>query len=140
MINLEVVMNNYTFRQFLNTFIDAWKQSSITNMAKFIPNDYQAREITRGEIVDFGYDESISGWEQGFDFVMENGAKWEINQISIIALRENEMLAILSATIIIPGKTMETANLFFDTFKKSDDNDWQLIRSYIEAGVPIENL
>jgi hypothetical protein len=133
-------MNNYTFRQFLNTFIDAWKQSSITNMAKFISNDYQAREITRGEIVDFGYEESISGWEQGFDFVMENGAKWEINQISIIVLRENEMLAILSATIIIPGKTMETANLFFDTFKKSDDNDWQLIRSYIEAGVPIENL
>jgi hypothetical protein len=133
-------MNNYTFRQFLNTFIDAWKQSSITNMAKFISNDYQAREITRGEIVDFGYEESISGWEQGFDFVMENGAKWEINQISIIVLRENEMLAILSATIIIPGKTMETANLFFDTFKKSDDNYWQLIRSYIEAGVPIENL
>jgi hypothetical protein len=140
MINLEVVMNNYTFGQFLNTFIDAWKQSSITNMAKFISNDYQAREITRGEIVDFGYEESISGWKQGFDFVMENGAKWEINEISIFALRENEMLAILSATIIIPGKTMETANLFFDTFKKSDDNDWQLIRSYIEAGVPIENL
>jgi hypothetical protein len=50
------------------------------------------------------------------------------------------MLAILSATIIIEGKTLETANIFFDTFKKSVENEWQLIRSYIEAGVPIENL
>jgi hypothetical protein len=133
-------MNDHTFRQFLNRFIDAWKQSSLTNMEKFIANDYQAREITGEEIIDFGYEESINGWKQGFDFVLEVGAKWEINEISILSLRENEMLATLSATIIIPGKTMEKANLFFDTFKKSDDNEWKLIRSYIEAGVPIGNL
>ncbi|NQD67368.1 flavoprotein [Bacillus haikouensis] len=133
-------MNDHTFRQFLNRFIDAWKQSSLTNMEKFIANDYQAREITGEEIIDFGYEESINGWKQGFDFVLEVGAKWEINEISILSLRENEMLATLSATIIIPGKTMEKANLFYDTFKKSDDNEWKLIRSYIEAGVPIENL
>jgi hypothetical protein len=109
-------------------------------MEKFIANDYQAREITGEEIIDFGYEESINGWKQGFDFVLEVGAKWEINEISILSLRENEMLATLSATIIIPGKTMEKANLFYDTFKKSDDNQWKLIRSYIEAGVPIGNL
>jgi hypothetical protein len=133
-------MNHDTFRPFLDTFIDAWKQSSIMSMEKFISNDYQAREITGGDIVDFGYEESINGWKQGFNFIKENRAQWEINEVSIITLRENEMLAILSATIIIKGKTLETANIFFDTFKKSVENEWQLIRSYIEAGVPIENL
>jgi hypothetical protein len=35
-------MNHDTFWPFLDTFIDAWKQSSIMSMEKFISNDYQA--------------------------------------------------------------------------------------------------
>lgn len=31
--------------------------------------DYKASEITGGKIIDFGYAESIEGWEQGFNFV-----------------------------------------------------------------------
>ncbi|WP_246096920.1 hypothetical protein [Psychrobacillus soli] len=45
-------------------------------------------------------------------------------------------MAILSATLIIQGKSLGTANLFFQTFKKNSINDWELIRSYIEAGIP----
>jgi hypothetical protein len=132
-------MGDHTFRQFLDTFLDAWKHSSITAMEKLISNDYQAREITGGEVIDFGYEESINGWKEGFDFVKEKQAQWEINEISFIPLRENEILAIISATIIIQGKTMETANLFFDTFQKCN-NDWKLVRSYIEAGVSVANI
>jgi transcriptional regulator of heat shock response len=135
-----VVMTDHTFRQFFEIFLDAWKHSSIRKLEKLISNEYQAREITGGVIVDFGYEESISGWKQGFAFVNANQAQWEVNEISVIPLRENEILAVLSATIIMDGKTMETMNLFFNTFKKLEGSGWKLIRSYIEAGVPIENV
>jgi hypothetical protein len=135
-----VVMIDHTFRLFLENFLDAWKHSSIRELEKLISNDYQAREITGGEIVDFGYEESINGWRQGFAFVKDNRAQWEVNEISILPLRENEILATLSATIIIEGKAMETVNLFFNTFKKLEGSDWKLVRSYIEAGVPVKNV
>jgi hypothetical protein len=133
-------MIDHTFRPFLENFLDAWKHSSIRELEKSISNDYQAREITGGEIVDFGYEESINGWRQGFAFVKDNRAQWEVNEISIFPLRENEILAALSATIILEGKTMDTVNLFFNTFKRLNGSDWKLIRSYIEAGVPVENV
>ena len=44
-------------------------------------------------------------------------------------------MAVLSATLVIQGKSLETANLFFNTFKKINNIDWKLIRSYIEAGI-----
>ncbi|MEL3971971.1 flavoprotein [Rossellomorea oryzaecorticis] len=133
-------MTDHTFRTFLEDFLDAWKHSSIRELEKLISKDYQAREITDGEIVDFGYEESINGWRQGFAFVKDNRAQWEVNEISIIPLRENEILATLSATIIVEGKTMDTVNLFFNTYKKLNGSDWMLMRSYIEAGVPVENV
>lgn len=133
-------MTDHTFRPFLEKFLDAWKHSSIRELEKLISNEYQAREITGEEIVDFGYEESINGWRQGFAFVKDNQAQWEVNEISTIPLRENEILATLSATIILEGKTMDTVNLFFNTFKRLNGSDWQLIRSYIEAGVPVENV
>lgn len=133
-------MKVHTFREFLDAFLDAWERSSITDLENFISTDYKAREISGVEMADFGYDESINGWQQGFDFVKENEAQWDVNEISTLPLRENEMLVTLSASIIIQGKPMKTVNLFFDTFKKTEGGDWKLIRSYIEAGVPIENV
>ncbi|WP_175991453.1 flavoprotein [Bacillus sp. Marseille-Q1617] len=133
-------MTDGSFSEFLDAFLAAWKQSSIWEMEKCISADYQAREISGGEIADFGYQESINGWKQGFDFVKEKQAQWDVNEISIIPLRENEMLATFSATIVIHGNSMETVNLFFNTFKKFEGGDWKLVRSYIEAGVPIENV
>ncbi|KQL54178.1 flavoprotein [Heyndrickxia shackletonii] len=129
-----------TFRQFLDSYIDVWRTSSITELKDLISIDYKGREITGGEIVDFGYEESINGWEEGFKFVQENNARWVLNEISIFPLRVDETLVILSATMVINGKSLETANLFFQTFKKNNIGDWKLVRSYIEAGIPNGNL
>jgi hypothetical protein len=131
---------NDTFKGFLEEFLAAWKKSSITEMERFISRDYQAREISNAEMFDFGYDESINGWKQGFQFVNENEAQWDINQLFTLPLREDEVMTGLSATIIIKGKTMETANVFFNTFKNKEGSGWMLVRSYIEAGVPVENV
>lgn len=129
-----------TFRQFLNSYLAAWRSSSITDLKEMISSDYQAREITGGEIDDFGYEESINGWEQGFHFVKENNAEWIVEEISIIPLRTDEKLVIMSATMIINGKMLETVNLFFQTFKRNSHDEWNLVRSYIEAGIPIGQL
>ncbi|MFJ5769640.1 hypothetical protein [Psychrobacillus sp. NPDC093180] len=45
-------------------------------------------------------------------------------------------MAIISATLVIQGKSLETGNLFFQTFKKNSIHEWKLARSYIEAGIP----
>ena len=129
-----------TFRGFLNNFLNSWNNSSINEMKNYLSPDYQAREITNGEILDFGYQDSIKGWEQGFQFVKENDAVWQLNEVSSTSLREKEYLVIISATIAINGKSMDTANLFFNTFKKETDREWKLVRSYIEAGVLINYI
>jgi len=116
--------------------LNVWRDSSLTNLKNLISQDYEAREIEGGNIVDFGYEESIDGWEQGFKFVKENNAHWNINVISIIPLRETETMAIISATMVAQGKSLETANMFFQTFKKNNINEWKLVRSYIEARIP----
>lgn len=124
-----------TFRQFLDTYLNVWRTSSLTELKDLISIDYQAREIRGGELIDFGYEESIQGWEHGFHFVQENNAQWILKEISIIPLRDDERLVILSATMTINGKSLETANLFFQTFKRNNIGDWKLVRSYIEAGI-----
>ncbi|MFZ7946013.1 flavoprotein [Neobacillus sp. 19] len=125
-----------SFSMFLDTYIDIRRTSSLEGLKELISKDYEAREITGGDIVDFGYEESIIGWEQGFDFAKENDAQWNIDVISILPLREAETMAIISATLVIQGKRLDTANLLFQTFKKNSINDWKLVRSYIEAGIP----
>ena len=125
-----------SFSQFLETYLDVWRNSSLTDLKNLISKDYEAREISGGNIVDFGYEESLNGWEQGFKFAKENNARWNIKVISILPLREDETMVILSASLILQGKSLETANLFYQTIKKTSINDWKLVRSYIEAGIP----
>jgi uncharacterized protein YjbI with pentapeptide repeats len=129
-----------SFRKFLDTYIDIWRSSSITQLTGLISKNYKAREITNGEIVDFGFEESITGWEQGFNFVKENNAEWELKVISVIPIRIDERLVIISATMVLQGKSLNTINIFFQTFKKESTEDWVLIRSYIETGVSKENI
>ncbi|MEI5907975.1 flavoprotein [Bacillus spongiae] len=131
---------NHSFEKSLHAFINAWSSSSLIKFKDFLSKDYKAREIREGEIIDFGYEESILGWQQGFQFANSNEAKWRINELSRIPLKEDEMMVILSATMEVEGKNLETANLFFNTFKNSSQNEWKLVRSYIEAGIPTENL
>ncbi|MDV4151353.1 hypothetical protein R0131_10925 [Clostridium sp. AL.422] len=127
-----------SFSVFLDTFLNAWRTSSLIELKELISYEYQGREITGGDLTDFGYEESVNGWEQGFNFAKENSAQWNIKVVSIIPLRKDETMAILSATLVIQGKSLETANLFFNTFKKINNIDWKLARSYIEAGITFQ--
>src|SRR5699024_11696227 len=129
-----------SFRKFLDIYLEVWINSSLIELKGLISKDFKAREITGGEIIDFGYEESIKGWEQGFNFVKANDAQWKLNEISTLQLRVDETLVILSATMVIQGKSLDTSNLFFQTFRKNDNNDWKLVRSYIEAGIPNVNI
>ncbi|MGM8215800.1 flavoprotein [Bacillaceae bacterium W0354] len=133
-------MKNNSFRRFFNTYLDIWKRSSLIDMKQIISRDYKAREISNGEIVDFGYEEAITGWEQGFNFIKEGDHKWDLREVSIIPLRQDEVLAIISATLVIDGKKLDHVSLFFQTFKRNENDVWKLIRSYIETGVLKENL
>jgi len=108
----------------------------LEDLKGFISREYNGREISGGDIVDYGYEESIMGWEQGFHYVKENNAQWKVDVCSVIPLRNDETMVILRAALIIKGKCSETSNLFFDTFKRNEQKDWELIRSYAEAGVP----
>ncbi|WNF21053.1 flavoprotein [Mesobacillus jeotgali] len=123
-----------SFNRFLEKYLDAWNTSSLDKLKPLISPEYQAREITDGKIFDFGYNESISGWEQGFNFVKSNKAEWELIELNRIKIREHEVMAIIIAKLTVDGKNMETCNLFFQTF--TYDFGWKLIRSYIEAGIP----
>lgn len=129
-----------SFSRFLANYLDVWRDSSITDLKSFLSPDYKAREITDGTIDDFGYEESLNGWEQGFTFANDNNAHWEIHVLSVLPLRENETMAILSATLVIQGKRLDTANLFFQTFQKNSTSEWKLVRSYIETGIPSDNI
>ena len=133
-------MEKNSYRKFLDSYLEVWRNSSLTDLKNIISKDYKAREISGGELVDFGYEESITGWEQGFNFAKEKENKWDLNKVSIVPLREDEVMAILSATLVIGGKKLENVSLFFQTFKKQGNDDWKLIRSYIETGVPNENI
>lgn len=125
-----------SFSDFLDTYLGIWRNSSLGDLKELISQEYKAREIADGEIVDFGFKESVNGWEQGFNFAKENNAQWDVNIISILPLRADEKMVILSATLVIRGKSLETVNLFFQTFKRNSMNEWRLVRSYIEAGIP----
>lgn len=124
------------FSAFLENYLDVWRASSLQDMKNIISQDYVAREITDGIIVDFGYEESVNGWEQGFHFAVEKNAQWIIKVVSILPIREYEYIAILSATLVVGNQRLDTANLFFQTFQKNSVNEWKLVRSYIEAGIP----
>jgi hypothetical protein len=87
-----------------------WKRFSREELKNFISKEYQAREI-----IVFGYDESIEGWQQGFQFVSDSGARWDLKEIAIVPLREDAMLVIISATMVIQNKSLKKENIFFQT-------------------------
>lgn len=127
-------MGNQSFRAALDAFLRAWENSSLIELEAFISVDYQAREVRGGDIGAFGYEESVEGWKQGFAYVKEQQSEWEIREVSVIRLKEDEMMAILFATIVLDEGPMDTGNMFFNTFKKREER-WKLVRSYIETGV-----
>ena len=128
-----------TFREFFNYYQEVWKTCNFDEMNALISKRYQAREITKDGIVDFGYDESLKGWREAFSFVQSNHGQWDVHEIGVIPLGKDEMMGILSATILMNGKSLQTANLFFETFRVQND-EWQMVRSYSETGIPAERL
>ena len=133
-------MENNSFRKFLDTYLEIWRNSSLTDLKKVISEDYNGIEILNGETVNITYEESLDGWEQGFNFAKEKGNEWELKEISVVPLRKNEVMAIVSATLIIAGKKLENVSIFLQTFKRQENYEWKLIRSYIETGGPAENI
>ncbi|MEO4052268.1 flavoprotein [Solibacillus sp. CAU 1738] len=129
-----------SFREFLDYYLNIWRESSLIDLKNIISSDYKAREISNGVVDDFGFTESILGWEQGFNYAIENKAKWDIQELAIIPLKDDEKMVILSATMIIDNKSLDSANIFFQTFKRNTDNNWKLVRSYIEAGISTSNI
>ncbi|PPA71140.1 flavoprotein [Jeotgalibacillus proteolyticus] len=119
--------------------MSAWRRSSIQEMEKMISLDYQAREITGGKIVDYGFEESMKGWREAFTYVKSHAVEWKVEKVAVIPLREEEKMAVLWATMLVDGEQLSNANLFFDTFKKQGDG-WKLIRNYTEAGVPVRKM
>lgn len=130
-----------SFEEFLDEFLESWSGSNIDGVKYKISDSYQAREITsQSEIYDFGYTESVQGWEQAFSTFKKDGTQWLLKKVSVTPLRRNEVLAVIWASISTDGKRSETGNLFFNTFRKGVQGDWKLVRSYIEAGVPKETI
>ncbi|QDP39385.1 flavoprotein [Radiobacillus deserti] len=127
------------FQNWLEQYKTAWTTCDLDKMKEYIAKDYQAREIRRGELMDFGYEESINGWEQGFQFVQESDGVWELKQLNHYSLHPNQEMVVLMATIRLNDKRVPTANLFFETFEEKE-GAWQLVRSYIEAGLPSDNI
>ncbi|MGG4470014.1 flavoprotein [Paenibacillus alvei] len=99
-----------------------------------------SREVTKGLVEDFGYRESIQGWQEGFSFVKENEASWILNKLAVIPLSKEEIMVIISANIEIKEQILDRGNLFFQTFRRDDLNNWKLVRSYIEAGISKDYL
>lgn len=135
-----VLFMDNQFKKFLDLYLDAWRLSSLNRMRDLISKDYKAREVRDGNIIDFGFEESIKGWEQGFLFAEENNAEWALNVFAIIPLRTDEIMVIISTTMILQGKSIDSGHLFFQTFRKESFEDWKLKRSYIEAGISLDNI
>lgn len=128
-----------TFNDSYEKYKMAWRNFSLEGMKPFISKDYHAREIRGEEIVDFGYKESLEGWKQAFDYFSDKQAKWLLTDINSIALKEDEVMVISSASLEVDGTPLETANLFFETFKKSGQ-EWEMVRSYIETRIRLDRL
>ncbi|KGX89576.1 hypothetical protein [Pontibacillus marinus] len=125
------------FHSFLDEYLSNWKQGNTDYMREVISKELQAREIREGEAVDFGYEESVQGWAGAFDYFADQDMEWVLTPQSIISLKEDEKMAIVRAAPIIEGKLVPSSNLFFNTFKQdSATNEWKLVRSYVETGVP----
>ncbi|UFU00073.1 flavoprotein [Radiobacillus kanasensis] len=127
------------FKNWLVDYKNAWKTCDLDKMKQYISKGYQAREVRSGEIMDFGYEESINGWEQGFQFVKQSKGEWELKELAHYPLHDREEMVVMIATIRVNGERLNSGNLFFETFAYKEGK-WQLVRSYIEAGLSSDKM
>lgn len=125
------------FHSFLDEYLSNWKQGKTDFMREVISKKFIAREIRDGEPTDYGYEESVEGWAGAFHYFADMDMEWVLTPQSIIPIHENEKVAIIRAAPIIEGKLVPSSNLFFNTFQwNTETNEWKLVRSYIETGLP----
>ncbi|WP_181347185.1 flavoprotein [Thalassobacillus sp. CUG 92003] len=124
------------FAPFFQTFKERAKQGDIAYLKSVISKDLAARENRHGSIIDYGYEESIEGWGQAFDFFADQDMQWVYTDHSTIQLKVGEVMATFWISLVLDGKKSETANLFVNTYQKDPmSGEWKLVRTYIEAGV-----
>ncbi|MGP4074287.1 flavoprotein [Halobacillus sp. K22] len=132
-----VTKNKTDFYSFLNDYLQNWKQLNSDYMKAVISDDLIAREIRQGEAEDYGFEESVEGWTQTFEYFKDQEMEWVLTTQSIIPLKPNERMVIIRATLTMEGKLVETSNLFFQTFVQDTANhEWKLKRTYVETGIP----
>lgn len=125
------------FDEFLARYLRAWRASSLPDIEGMIAPDYRAREHAGGELVDFGFAESVEGWRQGFEDVRQHGAQWQLEVLQRTPLRADEVLVTIRAALKQEGRLVGDANLFVQAFRRADTGAWALVRSYVEAGVSV---
>ncbi|WP_226585537.1 hypothetical protein [Halobacillus litoralis] len=122
------------FKTFFEQFKERAGRQDLNYLKETISEDLQAREIRNGEVVDYHFEDSISGWKQAFDYFAEKDMEWIYTDHSFIQLCDDEWLAAFWVSIYLEGKLLESSNLFFNSYRYENDH-WKLIRTYIEAGV-----
>lgn len=132
-------MMRESFEQFYKKYLDSWRNFSIKGIENVVSPKYTAREIRGKEVYDFGYEESIDGWKHAFKELGVKRAKWILKEDVIFSLKDDEVMAIIWASLIVDDQPIETASLFFQTFRW-EDGSWKMVRSYIEAEIPIEKM
>ncbi|WP_416731756.1 flavoprotein [Fictibacillus sp. JL2B1089] len=128
-----------SFDEFYKEYLDSWRHFSIKGIEKVVSPEYTAREIRGNEVYDFGYEESIDGWNHAFNELRGKNAEWILKDDVIVSLKEDEMLTIIWASLIIEDNPIKTASLFFQTFRW-EKGCWKMVRSYIETEIPIEKM
>lgn len=131
------------FDTFLEEYLTGWRNCSLEVIKLSTWEDFQAREVREidGEILvqDYGYAESIKGWKEAFDAFQDKEVKWAFHEVNRMPLRQGEILISFWVTLELDGVKVQSAHYFTDTFKQMN-GDWKLIRSYIEASVPISSV
>lgn len=122
------------FPTFIKGYLTKWKAADLDFMEKVIDNSFNGIEIRDGIASTHGKEASVTGWSQAFTYFKDKDMEWILSPISILPLNENEMMAIIRATMTLEGKLIDTSNLFFQTFTWKS-GEWKLIRTYEETGV-----
>ncbi|MFP7254703.1 hypothetical protein SFC02_10410 [Terribacillus goriensis] len=122
------------FHTFLNRYLSNWKAANLDFMENTIDDAFQGIEIREGITSTHKKEASVTGWSNAFNYFEDKDMEWILSPISILPLNENEMMAIIRATMTLEGKLIDTSNLFFQTFS-SKNGEWKLIRTYEETGV-----
>ncbi|ARI79000.1 hypothetical protein [Halobacillus mangrovi] len=122
------------FHSFYETFKEGARKHDLGFLKETISDQLVAREIRQDEVIDYSYEDSIEGWKQAFEYFQDKDMIWIYTDHSLTELKENEWLASFWVSIELEGELLDSSNLFFNTYKQ-EKGTWQLVRTYIEAGV-----